>query len=137
MSDVTLHTPCIRGPGRLNQGGYAVLTVDGKADYQHRLAYRAFIGLIPNGLQSDHVCRNRWCINAAHLEAVSQQINTLRGIGFAAINAKKTHCSKGHELTEPNIYRQPKAPGRRHCVACLREYTRIWKQGKTNRRNQC
>jgi hypothetical protein len=70
----------------------------------HRISYMAFVGLIPDGMQIDHLCRNRKCVNPMHLEAVTQRVNILRGEGFSARNARKTHCTKGHPFTEGNLY---------------------------------
>lgn len=58
----------------------------------HRYAYRKLVGAIPDGLQIDHLCRTTCCVNPAHLEAVTQRENTLRGEGVSARNARKAHC---------------------------------------------
>lgn len=71
--------------------------------FAHRVSYVWAKGEIPAGMVIDHLCRTRNCVNPDHLEAVTQQENTLRGEGIAAVNAHKTHCSKGHEFTEKNI----------------------------------
>ena len=75
------------------------------------------------GLQLDHLCRNRGCVNPAHLEPVTRKENVLRGVGFAAQNARKTHCPRGHEYDEANTYLRP-GRGSRHCRTCDREKRR-------------
>lgn len=84
----------------------------------HRVSYEHFVGPIPDGLQLDHLCRNRGCVNPAHLEPVTQRENLLRGIGFSAVNATKTRCDNGHAFTPENTYRWH---GSRYCRACRRE----------------
>jgi hypothetical protein len=87
----------------------------------YRFAYEAIVGQVRHGLQLDHVCRVRRCVNPAHLEAVTSRENTLRGESPAAANATKTHCPAGHPYVGDNlrIYR-----GWRRCRACDRRENR-------------
>jgi hypothetical protein len=86
--------------------------------WAHRVAYELVKGPIPKNLEIDHLCRNRLCVNPKHLEAVSKKENLLRGIGNPANNARKTHCSRGHEFTFENT-RHPKNDIRkRDCRKC-------------------
>jgi hypothetical protein len=65
--------------GRENRNGYGRLRWGGRELMAHKLSYEAHIGPIPKGLILDHTCRMRACINPAHLEPVTHQVNTLRG----------------------------------------------------------
>lgn len=87
----------------------------------HRVAYEIYVGPIASGLQVDHLCRVRRCVNPDHLEPVSAQENVRRGLGPAGINAAKTHCPQGHEYTEENTYRNP-STNRRMCRVCIRDH---------------
>lgn len=97
--------------GPISQGGYGRL---GK-EYAHRIMYEAIHGEIPPGLDIDHLCRNRRCCNPQHLEAVTRRENLLRGMGWTAINARKTHCKRGHEFTDENTRHDGRG---RQCRAC-------------------
>jgi hypothetical protein len=90
---------------------------NGESIGSHVLVFTLLRGPIPDGLHLDHKCRVPCCCNPDHLEAVTPQINILRGFGPAAINARKTHCKKGHLLPAPNRH------GRRDCLVCKREYS--------------
>lgn len=87
----------------------------------HRIAYELLGGTIPDGLDLDHLCRVRACVNPAHLEPVTRQENLLRGQTLAAENAVKTHCPRGHALTAENTNVRPgDNPGmvKRTCRTC-------------------
>lgn len=84
--------------------GYGMFSVSHKVSASaHRFAYYQFRGVIPDGLTLDHLCRVRHCVNPDHLEAVRGAENTARGTGPSAINARKTHCVRGHALTPENV----------------------------------
>lgn len=65
--------------GNLNDSGYGRINVAGRPMRAHRVSYRLFVGLIPDGLTLDHTCRRRACINPQHLEPVTMQENLRRG----------------------------------------------------------
>ncbi|MBA4019174.1 MAG: HNH endonuclease [Pirellula sp.] len=119
-------------------GGYGHITFrrDGKQVDQlaHRLAYQLLVGPIPEGLEIDHLCRNRACVNPEHMEAVTSRVNTLRGNTRAAANLAKTHCHRGHELNEANVYRGKNAPNQRICRECNRIKCRKYYRSKKGKK---
>lgn len=121
-------TRCWEWTGSLGTYGYGHLNVNGRHVKAHRWSYERSVGPIPPGLQIDHLCRNRACVNPAHMEPVTTRENILRGTGFSAINSRKTHCPKGHRYeTEGRV----RARGDRECRECDR--TRHRKQYHSNR----
>lgn len=88
----------------------------------HRLSYLAHVGPIGKGLDLDHLCRNRSCVNPAHLEPVTRKENLRRGVGIQLQKeraAARSKCSSGHDLTIDNLYIRP-SDGARLCRECRR-----------------
>lgn len=114
---IVMASGCWDWLGRIDKTGYG-RTSYGKPLEQlaHRLAYRLWNGEIPPGLTIDHLCRNRRCINPAHLEAGTARENILRGDGMAARRARQTHCKRGHAFTPENTYLYSNR--RRECITC-------------------
>jgi hypothetical protein len=102
------------------RSGYGRVHVNGRRRSAHVVVYELLNGPVPEGMQLDHLCRNRLCVNPSHLEPVSVKENVARGVSFAARYAARTHCPKGHEYTPENIdpiIQRGKNVGRR-CRVC-------------------
>lgn len=111
---------CLVWTGCTNSKGYGSIWTRDGMKLAHRIAYELAVGPIPDGLVIDHLCRNRRCVHVPHLEVVTRGENTLRSpINFAAINARKTHCIRGHEFTAANTQI---SGGTRHCRACQKAW---------------
>jgi len=98
----------------------------------HKMIYEAIKGLVPDGLELDHLCRNPCCANPDHLEAVTHQVNVQRGRGGANLLAMAiavTHCPQGHPYDEANTYRRRNRPNSRECRTCRNEASRRYRRG--------
>lgn len=104
--------------GPLDKDGYArSIKIGSRSDgsrrfvRSHRFVYEQMVGPIPDGITIDHLCRNRCCLNPAHLEPVTGRENTQRGW-----RKNKTHCKHGHPLSGQNLIVNKN--GSRNCREC-------------------
>lgn len=113
------NTGCWIWLGHLNKvSGYGTIgiRINGslKTRYAHRISYEEFLGPIPEGLQIDHLCRVRCCVNPDHLEPVTRSENLLRSPLLGKASSRKTHCPRGHSYSGTN------SRGARVCNICNR-----------------
>lgn len=78
----------------------------------YQVAYQWLVGPVPVGMELDHLCRDRRCVNPDHLEPVTHGENIRRGLS----GQLRTVCKRGHELVPPNLYVSP--GGKRTCRTC-------------------
>lgn len=119
--------------GSLQANGYASAGYQGRTVRAHRKIYEILVAPIPDGLQLDHLCRVRSCCNPDHLEPVTPTVNKLRGISVVAINARKTHCVRGHPLYGANLRIHHVNGKRRRSYRQCRICKRIWKRNENLR----
>ena len=80
--------------------GYGRWAPPGKAQQYlvHRLAFAVLKEKIQEGMQIDHLCKTRHCVNPDHLEQVTSKENTRRGLSNV-FNSDPDLCPHGHEYT--------------------------------------
>lgn len=119
-SKVDRSTPgCWQWLASTNPQGYGMfwLASAGRPVGAHRVAYELTVGPVPEGMEIDHLCRNRACVNPAHMEPVRHAENVRRGAG-GTNNRGKDRCPSGHPYTPENVYAYR---GSRICRTCRRD----------------
>lgn len=103
--------PKLKGPCHISRigyrtDGYCHVRLGSKLVQVHRYVWERDVGPIPDGMEVDHQCRVRSCVNIDHLRTVTHQINTTEnvvGIGWQ-IMAQRTHCKNGHPFDQENTH---------------------------------
>lgn len=117
------HGECWLWRSAVGRGGYGTFWYERAAHYAHRFAYELANGLIPDGLDILHSCDNPMCVNPAHLSPGTHKQNmadmAAKGRQRGTHGKRKTHCVRGHELTDENVSLSNK--GARNCKQCQHE----------------
>jgi hypothetical protein len=133
LARTTKTDSCWLWSGGASGGGYGRVRYGKTHQLQaHRVIYEAMVGPIPEGMQIDHLCRVRHCVNPDHLEAVTAAENNRRSNSPTACNARKTHCPQGHPYDEQNTDLRP--DGGRRCRACSRVHALRYYHAKKGRK---
>jgi hypothetical protein len=114
-----------------NADGYGGFKLKGKSKRAHVLSWQRAAGReVREGLEINHLCRNRACVNAEHLQEATRRENVLHGETIASEQLTRTHCPRGHQLTEGNCTPSGLKAGRRRCLTCSREKAALLKEAK-------
>lgn len=114
---------CWEWIGAKSSDGYGSVKNEGRTMGAHRLVYQLACGDIPEGLEIDHLCRNKSCVNPEHLEPVTRAENVAR---YAQTF---THCPQGHPYSGPNLIARERPNGwrTRDCRECKNESNREYR----------
>ena|SRR6516162_2273853 len=99
----------------LGTHGYGHFSIRYRTFRAHRWIYEQLIGPIPDNKQPDHRCDTPACANPWHLKIVTARENVLRSSSPPSMNARKTHCKRGHSLANAKMKN-----GSRVCIKCRR-----------------
>lgn len=114
----------------LQSNGYGRVCADGSPQWAHRVSYVAFVGPIPKGLEIDHRCHQRSCVNPQHLRAVTHAVNMAASSPYRLGKHRHPTCVRGHPMEGENLMT---GGGRRRCRACHNERSREWFRGRAAR----
>ena len=123
MAKVRQTSGCWEWMASLTPSGYGQVWWRGRLVNAHRVVFEIVRGPIAEGMQLDHLCRNRRCVNPDHLEPVTQSENLRRGE-----RASRTHCPAGHEYDRRNTATYARSAthhGGRQCRQCRAESKRV------------
>lgn len=101
---------------------YGRFQINHKRYSAHKISLLIVGVVVPKGLEIDHTCRNKICVNPDHLEPVTHAEN-MRRAPHSAIDLQrdKTACPRGHSYDADG---RTCPDGSRACRACDRDRRR-------------
>lgn len=108
---------CWEWTGWTTPTGYGRAYWNGRQQMAHRIVWETLVGEIANGMEIDHLCKVRRCVNPDHLRVVTRADNN------KAKYASRSVCTKGHDI---DGFRA----GRRYCKTCHAQSSRAARQRK-------
>jgi hypothetical protein len=111
--------------GSKNNMGYGWFWDGTKNVTAHRYSLMLHGIPMPLGLECDHTCHNRACVNPSHIELVPHIVNIQRGINMGQANKAKTHCPLGHPYSLENTLVGHN--GYRYCRTCRHRQNKIYR----------
>lgn len=118
----------VLSPGKVDKWGYLHVALSGGvAALVHRIVMATFVGPCPEGMVVCHIDGDASNNRLDNLMYGTCSENELHKEGHGTnYQRNKTHCPRGHELTEPNLTRDSMEKGFRSCASCSRAYTRLY-----------
>lgn len=118
------------------------ISLNGKATGVHTVAYEYLMGKVPLGLELDHLCYNKRCVNPDHLEPVTHAENIRRAWarkkeheqgmfkGAGLRSTSEGQCRQGHTLAEVGVLHSKRSSGRLRlkCKQCQKEIQARWRR---------
>ena len=133
--------PCWEWIGAQSQG-YGRFSIGSRTDRSRRMApaprfaYEMLVGLIPDGLEPDHLCHNRACVRPTHLEPVTPTVNKQRGTACPPVCKGEAHRNAKLRATDIPIIRALRGKVRQaelaqrygvsHSTISLVQLQRLW-----------
>lgn len=123
MSKIDQQEDCWVWQASTDGCGYGHVWHEGKLKRAHKLLYETLVGAVPEGLELDHLCKNRACVNPEHLEPVTHAENVNRGEWALANRPVPRTCKRGHPVDNENVYILNEK-GWGTCLTCKRDRDR-------------
>lgn len=119
---IDLSKPCKYHKNKPQFDGYVMARFGGPKVYAHKYMWESKYGAVPDGLQLDHICNNRSCIEPDHCAPVTPSENIKRQERCISLT-----CKNGHVWTDDNTrYYTSGGRTRRQCISCSRIRSKEW-----------